>query len=245
MIAVGGLINERSEDLEKKVPFLGDIPYLGFFFSDIEKVRRRTEMVILIRPYVMNNGYDSVDANKTWLEQNSVHPSADKLHSLGIYKNTEHLDNGFEVQENYKLYKGQDSFDDYHEKGKGAKAELIPKNERQTIYMSLTQYATQAVKLPKHMRPLETGIIDIPLRQANLGAPFLLHETLGCPIANLHSARSDLWEPQFVLRPTQLRRQGNSPIRSELVSSLGRQVVIPTAVKSFEVDLTKQCFLRS
>jgi hypothetical protein len=31
----------------------------------------------------------------------------------------------------------------------------------------------------------------------------------------------------------------------ELVSSLGRQVVIPTAVKSFEVDLTKQCFLRS
>jgi hypothetical protein len=34
-------------------------------------------------------------------------------------------------------------------------------------------------------------------------------------------------------------------IRSELVSSLGRHVVIPTAVKSFEVDLTKQCFLRS
>jgi hypothetical protein len=32
-----------------------------------------------------------------------------------------------------------------------------------------------------------------------IGAPFLLHETLGCPIANLHSARSDLWEPQFVL----------------------------------------------
>jgi hypothetical protein len=38
--------------------------------------------------------------------------------------------------------------------------------------------------------------------QLLLGAPFLLHETLGCPIANLHSARSDLWEPQFVLRPT-------------------------------------------
>jgi hypothetical protein len=30
---------------------------------------------------------------------------------------------------------------------------------------------------------------------------------LGCPIANLHSARSDLWEPQFVLRPTQLRKK--------------------------------------
>ncbi len=30
---------------------------------------------------------------------------------------------------------------------------------------------------------------------------------MGCPIANLHSARSDLWEPQFVLRPTQLRKK--------------------------------------
>ena len=29
----------------------------------------------------------------------------------------------------------------------------------------------------------------------------------GCPIANLHSARSDLWEPQFILRPTQLRKK--------------------------------------
>jgi hypothetical protein len=40
-----------------------------------------------------------------------------------------------------------------------------------------------------------------------MGAPYLLHETLGCPIANLQSARSDLWEPQFVLRPTQLRKK--------------------------------------
>jgi hypothetical protein len=62
--------------------------------------------------------------------------------------------------------------------------------------------------------PLETGIIDIPLRQANLGAPFLLHETLGCPIANLHSARSDLWEPQFVLRREIRQSEVNWSVRS-------------------------------
>jgi hypothetical protein len=38
-----------------------------------------------------------------------------------------------------------------------------------------------------------------------------------------------LKKPRFY---TKKLRQGNSPIRSELVSSLGRQVVIPTAVKS-------------
>jgi len=167
MIAVGGLINERSEDLEKKVPLLGDIPYLGFFFSDIVKVRKRTEMVILIRPYVMNNSHGAIDANKTWLEQNSVHPSADKLHNMGIYKNSDHLDRGFEVQENYKIYPGQDSFDDFHKKGSGAKAEIIPKNERQAIYMDLTQYAAKSVKIPVHKRRPETGVIDMPLQQVN------------------------------------------------------------------------------
>ena len=52
-----------------------------------------------------------------------------------------------------------------------------------------------------------SGPLTNPVEMANIGAPFLLHETLGCPIANLHSARSDLWEPQFVLRPTQLRKK--------------------------------------
>jgi MFS superfamily sulfate permease-like transporter len=42
-------------------------------------------------------------------------------------------------------------------------------------------------------------IPDCTPKASAIGAPFLLHETLGCPIANLHSARSDLWEPQFVL----------------------------------------------
>jgi len=178
MIAVGGLINEKSEDSEKKVPILGDIPYLGFFFSDTIKVRKRTEMVILIRPYVMSNGHAEADVNKTWLEENSVHPSADKLNTLGIYKNSEHLDRGFEVQENYKIYKGQDSFDDHHEKGKGAKAVFIPKDERQALYMDLTQYAAQTVKIPKHMRPPETGIIDIPLRLANQNVKVLKNSQL-------------------------------------------------------------------
>ncbi|MDT8425697.1 MAG: hypothetical protein RQ733_06960 [Methyloprofundus sp.] len=128
MIAVGGLINERSSDVEKKVPILGDIPYLGFFFSDIQKVRQRTEMVILIRPYVMNNNKEEVDVNQLWLEKNSIHPSADNLNDLDIYKNSRHLDKGFELQPNYKVYPGQDTFDNYHQKGDGAKDAVPPKS---------------------------------------------------------------------------------------------------------------------
>ncbi|MDF1584611.1 MAG: DUF3438 family protein, partial [Methyloprofundus sp.] len=122
---------------------------LGFFFSDIQKVRQRTEMVILIRPYVMNNNKEEVDVNQLWLEKNSIHPSADNLNDLDIYKNSQHLDKGFELQPDYKVYPGQDSFDDYHLKGEGAQAQQAPKpslaDAKQATYVELTQYAAKSV----------------------------------------------------------------------------------------------------
>jgi hypothetical protein len=63
--------------------------------------------------------------------------------------------------------------------------------------------------LPETLRPVD-NVNKANIQEGkdlDIGAPFLLHETLGCPIANLHSAWSDLWEPQFVLRPTQLRKK--------------------------------------
>jgi hypothetical protein len=57
----------------------------------------------------------------------------------------------------------------------------------------------------------------------NLGAPFLLHETLGCPIANLHSARSDLMKKdsdaaskkRLASLKTDAENQGNGAQRSD------------------------------
>jgi len=167
MIAVGGLINERSEDLEKKVPILGDIPYLGFFFSDIQKVRRRTELVILIRPFVMNNNKEDVDVNQLWLEKNSIHPSADNLNDLDIYKNSQHLDKGFELQPDYKVYLGQDTFDDYHQKGddaqraEPAKASLA--DSKQATYVELTEYAAKAVRAARGEVQAVPGIYSADL----------------------------------------------------------------------------------
>ncbi|OQK17214.1 hypothetical protein AU255_04795 [Methyloprofundus sedimenti] len=163
MIAVGGLINERSEDIEKKVPVLGDIPYLGFFFNDIQRVRRRTEMVILIRPYVMNNKEDDIDVNQAWLEANSIHPSADNLNHLDMYKNNQHLDKGYELQPDYKVYPLQDEFDSYHGKGAGAKVPKVAEPEQAT-FMQLTEYAARTVRLPdsKHEKVAGIQAVQVP-----------------------------------------------------------------------------------
>ena len=53
-VAIGGLIRETQTDIEEKVPILGDIPGLGFFFRREVRAASRNEIVILITPYVLS-----------------------------------------------------------------------------------------------------------------------------------------------------------------------------------------------
>lgn len=49
MIAIGGLIDQRTDSVKGKIPFLGDIPLLGKLFSYSYKGKENSEIVILIR----------------------------------------------------------------------------------------------------------------------------------------------------------------------------------------------------
>lgn len=53
-IVIGGLIQRREFDVERKIPLLGDIPYLGQLFrsSDIEE--RRSELLIFLTPTILD-----------------------------------------------------------------------------------------------------------------------------------------------------------------------------------------------
>jgi type II secretory pathway component GspD/PulD (secretin) len=52
-IAIGGMIRTTVSNDVQKVPLLGDIPYLGVLFSKELRDRKKTEMVLLITPYIM------------------------------------------------------------------------------------------------------------------------------------------------------------------------------------------------
>ena len=53
-VAIGGLIRKSEVDTERRVPLLGEVPLIGTLFrSDIEE-ESRTELVILITPYVIS-----------------------------------------------------------------------------------------------------------------------------------------------------------------------------------------------
>jgi MSHA biogenesis protein MshL len=58
VVVIGGLMKEGVTDKGASVPVLGDIPVLGYLFKQKRVVRVKRELVILIKPTVINNGGD-------------------------------------------------------------------------------------------------------------------------------------------------------------------------------------------
>lgn len=55
MVIIGGLISKKESSNEEKVPIIGDIPYLGKFFTRIDNKESRSELVLLLRPHIVDN----------------------------------------------------------------------------------------------------------------------------------------------------------------------------------------------
>ena len=53
VVVIGGLMKSHTIDQTSKVPFLGDIPGLGYLFRNTSKMQQKTELVILLKPTVV------------------------------------------------------------------------------------------------------------------------------------------------------------------------------------------------
>lgn len=58
-VAIGGMIRESVTREEEKVPVLGDVPYLGFFFKRDVRAKVRTQIVLLITPRIIEQAEES------------------------------------------------------------------------------------------------------------------------------------------------------------------------------------------
>jgi len=61
VIVLGGLMTESTNNVDGKRPLLGDIPVLNALFKTKNKAKTKTELVILLRPIVVDD--------RTWDEQ--------------------------------------------------------------------------------------------------------------------------------------------------------------------------------
>jgi type II secretory pathway component GspD/PulD (secretin) len=72
-IAIGGIIRETIDDNVVKVPVLGNIPGLGFFFREVSKAKNKAETVILLTPHVIMHPALAGQVSREFLERKSSH----------------------------------------------------------------------------------------------------------------------------------------------------------------------------
>jgi general secretion pathway protein D len=85
-VMAGGLISEVESDRYYRTPFLGSIPLIGWLFRGTEKVMKRTELVVLIRPYVIMTPFEGGKASKELLKVLSAHPARDARGSMMTHR---------------------------------------------------------------------------------------------------------------------------------------------------------------
>ncbi|MBT1071966.1 type II secretion system secretin GspD [Pelotalea chapellei] len=68
-VVIGGLIQDSENETVQKVPFLGDIPGLGWLFKTKTKVRSKTNLMILLTPHIVK---DAVDMAAVSAEQRAI-----------------------------------------------------------------------------------------------------------------------------------------------------------------------------
>lgn len=71
VVVIGGLMKSENIETESKVPFLGDIPFLGQAFTSRTKSKQKTELIILLKPTVVgaNTWRDELKRSQELIER--------------------------------------------------------------------------------------------------------------------------------------------------------------------------------
>jgi len=83
-VVIGGLIQDTENDVISKVPFLGDIPLLGWIFKTTSKVRKKTNLVLLLTPYIIKDASDLAEITK--MQRQAFEETANKTTAIDIPK---------------------------------------------------------------------------------------------------------------------------------------------------------------
>ena len=64
-LVIGGMLRDDETKSVKKIPFLGDIPYIGAMFRSTNTTKSKEEMVIMITPKIITDNEDAISGQET------------------------------------------------------------------------------------------------------------------------------------------------------------------------------------
>ena len=88
-IVIGGLMEDRNTDTVRKVPILGDIPWLGALFRQTVQDKTKTELLIFLTPHVAKipddlQGMSANELENSKVIRSAVEPGAFDDHMKGM-----------------------------------------------------------------------------------------------------------------------------------------------------------------
>ncbi len=63
-VVIGGLLDNQSTVSERKIPFLGDLPLIGWLFRYSTKTKTKTNLMIFLTPYIVKSASDIAEINQ-------------------------------------------------------------------------------------------------------------------------------------------------------------------------------------
>ncbi|MCK4909461.1 MAG: type II secretion system protein GspD, partial [Planctomycetes bacterium] len=66
---IGGLAIDRHTRTEKKIPFLGDVPILGWFFKHRSNINTKNHMLVYITPTILKSAASSIEMMQNKVDQ--------------------------------------------------------------------------------------------------------------------------------------------------------------------------------
>jgi general secretion pathway protein D len=69
-VVIAGLMKSNSRNSNSGIPFLKDIPILGYLFGGASQEMQKTELIIMITPHVIKNRTDAETI--TWEFSNKI-----------------------------------------------------------------------------------------------------------------------------------------------------------------------------
>ena len=89
-IVIGGLMDSSESKVISKIPFLGDIPILGEFFKHTSRQRDKSELIIVVTPYIIDEETNSqAEMSQPMRQWYDTEKEADKLKEKIDFKEPE------------------------------------------------------------------------------------------------------------------------------------------------------------
>lgn len=71
---ISGLIREDETEIVRRIPLLGDIPILGWLFRNTVKAREKTNLLIIVTPYIVKDASLAGRLERAFEARTGVHP---------------------------------------------------------------------------------------------------------------------------------------------------------------------------